>query len=265
MEQIQNSMENLFRSELLVALILAACMVIATAICARVVRRFMIRLLHLGEDKTNLPVSSIFLNIARAVVWILGICIMLSTCFNVDVSAAVTALGIGGIAVSLGCQDTISNLIGGLQLSLMRLIKPGDSIEVGSSKGTVEDITWRHTTIRNADGEEVIIPNSVMSKTALTHLPSINEVTVDILVNANDNSLDEVASLIEAKATEAVEKVAPLTKKPKVTFSEVVEQGFKGSVAFCVADSNKEQQAADVVVRAIAPFARKGGFTLLDN
>ena len=43
------------------------------------------------------------------------------------------ALGIGGIAISLGFQDTLSNLIGGLQVSLLRIIKPGDNIEVGSS------------------------------------------------------------------------------------------------------------------------------------
>ena len=54
---------------------------------------------------------------------------MLSTCYGVDVSAAITALGIGGIAISLGFQDTIANLIGGLQVSLLRIIKPGDNIE----------------------------------------------------------------------------------------------------------------------------------------
>ena len=105
--------------------------------------------------------------------WITGVCIMLSTCFRVDVSAAITALGIGGIAISLGFQDTLSNLIGGLQVSLLRIIKPGDNIEVGSSTGVVKDITWRHTTIRNGAGEEVLIPNSIISKTApvsYTHL-----------------------------------------------------------------------------------------------
>ena len=87
------------------------------------------------------------MNIVRGAVWFLGICIMLSTCFNVNVSAAITALGIGGIAISLGFQDTISNLIGGLQVSLMRIVKPGDNIEVGSSSGVVKDVTWRHTSL----------------------------------------------------------------------------------------------------------------------
>lgn len=47
--------------------------------------------------------------------------VMLSTCFGIDVSAAITALGIGGIAISLGFQDTISNLIGGVQVSCCAL------------------------------------------------------------------------------------------------------------------------------------------------
>ena len=58
---------------------------------------------------------------------------------------------------SLGFQDTLSNLIGGLQVSLLRIIKPGDNIEVGSATGVVKDITWRHTTIRNGAGEEVLL------------------------------------------------------------------------------------------------------------
>ena len=118
---------------------------------------------------------------------------MLSTCFRVDVSAAITALGIGGIAISLGFQDTLSNLIGGLQVSLLRIIKPGDNIEVGSSTGVVKDITWRHTTIRNGAGEEVLIPNSIISKTALTHLPPTNQVSLAIVVTTEGQHLDEVA------------------------------------------------------------------------
>ena len=75
--------------------------------------------------------------------------IILDACFNIDASALITALGVGGIAVSLGFQDTLSNLIGGLQMTFMGIIKPGDNIEVGSEKGVVQDITWRHTTIKD--------------------------------------------------------------------------------------------------------------------
>ncbi|MFR1640652.1 MAG: mechanosensitive ion channel family protein, partial [Eggerthellaceae bacterium] len=177
MEQLEHYIDGIVRIDWLTTALSAVVILAVTAVVARLVRRFMRKMLHFNEEK-NLPSSSIFVNIARGAVWVLGVCVMLSTCYGVDVSAAVTALGIGGIAISLGFQDTISNLIGGLQVSLMRIIKPGDNIEVGSSSGVVKDITWRHTTIRNSKGEEVVIPNSIINKTALVHLPPVNQVKV---------------------------------------------------------------------------------------
>ena len=173
MEQLEHYIQGIVHVDWLTTALAAAVILAVTAVFARLTVRFMRKMLHYNEEK-NLPSSSIFVNIARGAVWLLGVCIMLSTCYGVDVSAAITALGIGGIAISLGFQDTIANLIGGLQVSLLRIIKPGDNIEVGSSSGVVKDITWRHTTIRNSKGEEVVIPNSIINKTALTHLPPTN-------------------------------------------------------------------------------------------
>ena len=255
MSQLEQNIETFVHSDWITTAITAVIILVVTAVCARLVRRFMRRLLHFNEEK-NLPSSSIFVNIARASVWILGVCIMLSTCFDVNVSAAITALGIGGIAISLGFQDTISNLIGGLQVSLMRIIKPGDNIEVGSSTGVVKDITWRHTTIRNGAGEEVLIPNSIISKTALTHLPPTNQVSLAIVVTTEGQHLDEVAEAIERKAGEAAAGIGKVVKQPKLTFSEITAQGYAGSISFSMADSRTTGRAIDAVLRAVAPLTR---------
>ena len=92
--------------------LLKALIIIAiTAVVARALRKLLNKML--SHDGSPLPSSTIFLNIANVIVWVCGLSIMLSTCFNFDLSAAITALGVGGIAISLGCQDTISNLVGG--------------------------------------------------------------------------------------------------------------------------------------------------------
>ena len=64
-------------------------------------------------------------------------------------TAVVAALGVGGIALSLGLQDTLSNLIGGVLITFMRIVTPGDNIQVGAHKGVVQDINWRQTRIKN--------------------------------------------------------------------------------------------------------------------
>ncbi|MDJ1650362.1 MULTISPECIES: mechanosensitive ion channel family protein [Gordonibacter] len=258
MEQLLQHIDSLVRADWINTALSVVIILAVTAVVARLVTRFLRHLLHFNEEK-NLPSSSIFVNIARGTVWVLGVCIMLSTSFNVDVSAAITALGIGGIAISLGFQDTISNLIGGLQVSLMRIVKPGDNIQVGTSTGVVKDVTWRHTTIKNAKGEEVIIPNSIINKTALTHLPPTNQVSVAFVVTADGARLDEVVHAIEHAALEAANSVAKLTKDPTALLTEIDGDGFKGSISFKVADSRTASRAADAVVRAVAPLTRQAG------
>ena len=255
MEQLEHYIQGIVHVDWLTTALAAAVILAVTAVFARLTVRFMRKMLHYNEEK-NLPSSSIFVNIARGAVWLLGVCIMLSTCYGVDVSAAITALGIGGIAISLGFQDTLSNLIGGLQVSLLRIIKPGDNIEVGSSTGVVKDITWRPTTIRNGAGEEVLIPNSIISKTALTHLPPTNQVSLAIVVTTEGQHLDEVAEAIERKAGEAAAGIGKVVKQPKLTFSEITAQGYAGSISFSMADSRTTGRATDAVLRAVAPLTR---------
>lgn len=264
MEDLQNQIDGFVHADWLSTTISVVIILVATAIVSKLVTRFLRHLLHFNEGK-NLPSSSIFVNIARGTIWVLGLCIMLSTCFNVDVSAAVTALGIGGIAISLGFQDTISNLIGGLQVSLLRIVKPGDNIEVGSSTGVVKDIMWRHTTIRNSKGEVVIVPNSIINKTALIHLPPTNQVSLPVIVTTDGACLDEVAQAIERAASQAAGAIGKLTKEPQLSFSEIVESGFKGALVFRMADSRDAAKAGDVVLRAIAPLTRQRSIPAVDE
>lgn len=113
----------------------------------------------------------------RIIVWVIGICCVLSMCFNVNISAMVTGLGVVGIAVSLGFQDTLSNLIGGLTVSVSRTVEPGDNIRMGPSgvTGVVQDVTWRYTSIKDSSGTITNIPNSLMTSTAVCKLSPLNE------------------------------------------------------------------------------------------
>ena len=204
-----------------------------------------------------LPTSSIFINVVRVAVWIIGVSFMLSVCFNVNVSAIVTALGVGGIAVSLGFQDTISNLIGGLTVSVSRIVEPGDNIKLGASgvSGVVRDVTWRHTTIDNPSGTRIIIPNSIMNTTALLKLTPIEYVSIPIEVTDSEQRLTSVAHHMEDAAQKALARVDKIKRGPSVSFSEITANGFKGSISFTLTDESKRTAATDAAIRAIAPYA----------
>ena len=238
----------------------AAVIALATYAVARVAARALRHLLN--HDSNPLPSASIIVNLARACIWLGGASIALDACFGINANAIVTALGVGGIAVSLGFQDTLSNLIGGLQVTFMGIISPGDNIEVGSQTGVVQDITWRHTTIKDSLGQVVVIPNSIISKTALVHLLPANRVAVPFTIarykDGEDGQLDAAGDLdalseqIVAASATAIGRVSPVIDGPRVFFSEIAELGIKGKVIFQVEDAGATSRAADAVVRAIA-------------
>ena len=168
------------------------------------------------------------------------------------------------IRVFCHCQ---ADLIGGLQVTFMGIVKPGDNIEVGSETGVVQDVGWRHTTIRDTLGQTVIIPNSIISTTALVHLLPANRVAVpfaiprhyldEALTGASEwapatDPIDALADSIIAHAREAAGGVSPIIDGPRVFFSEITELGVKGKVIFQIKDATKTSLAADAVVRAIA-------------
>ena len=110
---------------------------------------------------------SIFVNILRVVVWVLAVATVLQPVFGVNPTTLFTALGIGGLAVSLGLKDTIANVIGGFGLMLGHVIQPGDYVSVSGTKGVVKDINWRQTIVRERNGNEMVIPNSILNTASL--------------------------------------------------------------------------------------------------
>ena len=135
-----------------------------------------------------MPNASIFINILRAVVWTLAVGTVLQPVFGINPTTIFTALGIGGLAVSLGMKDTIANIIGGFGLMLGRVIQPGDLVNVAGTDGVVEDINWRQTVVRERNGNIKIIPNSILNTASLEKLNPSNEMLVRVPFTAKAGS-----------------------------------------------------------------------------
>lgn len=111
--------------------------------------------------------SSIVNNIARAAIWAVGLTFVLSA-LGVQVGPLVAALGVTGVAVSLGLQGILANLFNGLQILMTRQFEPGHYIKLQSGdEGEVIDITWRDTQLLTPNGDLVVVPNSVLGTTAM--------------------------------------------------------------------------------------------------
>jgi len=151
----------------------ALMIVIATAFAARVAGR-LIRAYTERED-ARLPSTTIFVNLARGLVWVLGALVLLAS-FGVSITPLITALGVGGLAIGLALQSTLENLFSGIQILVSRQIQPGDFVELESGeRGWVEDVSWRNTTIKLFSNDLVIVPNAIIGKSRVTNFTTTDE------------------------------------------------------------------------------------------
>jgi len=118
-----------------------------------------------GRGEQLDPVLLLGLRIAQIFVIALGVSILFSH-FGINFSALITALGIGGLALSLAAQDTLADAISGFIILADQPYRIGDRIEIQGEGtwGDVVEIGIRTTRIRTRDNRMVIVPNSIISK-----------------------------------------------------------------------------------------------------
>ncbi len=83
---------------------------------------------------------------------------------GLNVTTTLAGLGIGGLAIALGAQKTLENLIGGISLLLDRAVRVGDFCKIGDQVGTVVDIGLRSLKLRTLDQNLLVVPNGVLAQ-----------------------------------------------------------------------------------------------------
>lgn len=151
-----------------------------------------------------LPSLTLFATLAKLLVFIVGILITLQY-LGISITPLLTALGVGGLAVALALQDTLSNIFAGIHILLSKQIKPGDYIKLDSGEeGFVTDISWRNTSICTISNNMVLVPNSRLSAAIVTNyeLPG-HEMSVLVNVGVSYASdLEQVEQIVAATASE---------------------------------------------------------------
>lgn len=116
-----------------------------------------------GFEKT----PKLIIRIVNITIYLIALLIILGH-FNIEITPIVAGLGLGGLAVGLALQSTLSNFFAGLHIISDRPINVGDFIELeGGLSGFVEDIGWRSTRIKTLPNNIVIIPNSKLSESII--------------------------------------------------------------------------------------------------
>ena len=131
---------------------------------------------------------------------------------NISISPLIAGLGIGGLAVALALQPTLSNFFAGTYLFSDKVVSPGDFIELENGLlGYVSEIGWRSTRIRTPFNNMVIIPNSRLADSILTNYygPSME---IGVIVECGVSYSSDMSN-VETLALEVAKEV--ITELPE--------------------------------------------------
>jgi len=93
--------------------------------------------------------------------------VVFNNVLNWNLTAALAGLGIGGLAIGLGAQKTLENMMGGISILVDRAVLVGDACKIGDQRGIVEDIGLRSTKLRTEERTLVSIPNGTVATAIL--------------------------------------------------------------------------------------------------
>jgi small-conductance mechanosensitive channel len=148
---------------------------------------------------------------------IIGVMWLLKVVFDVSLTPVLTTLGVGGLAVALALQDTLSNLFAGFYVSISGLVHIGDYIRLNSGEeGYITDINWRCTTMRTRFNNLVVIPNNKLGQAIFTNyfLPD-GRIMMFILCGVGaDADLDRVEKLLMEEAVAGAAGIASVLADP---------------------------------------------------
>lgn len=164
-----------------------------------------------------LPITTLTQNLAQIGVVILGILVLLSG-LDIAITPYLTALGVGGLAVALALQDTLSNLFAGFYVAVSGHVRLGDYIRLSSGEeGYVADITWRSTTVRALANNLIVVPNAKLGQAIVTnfHLPDKRMSCLVQVSVAYDSDPDHIERVLVEECLEAARTLPGLLVEPE--------------------------------------------------
>jgi small-conductance mechanosensitive channel len=148
-----------------------AVMVAAIVILSFGLTRLMLRVVddRVGTKPEYLPLGPP-IKMAIKIAYLPLVGLMVLQTLHVEILPLLTTLGVASLAVALALQDTLANVIAGIQLVIDQPIRAGDFVELDADKrGTVHEIGLRSTKIRTLENNMIIVPNYVLATSIVTN------------------------------------------------------------------------------------------------
>lgn len=220
---------------------------------------------HTQKNSDSMPKTSLLNNIVNIIVYAMGVLVVLQY-YGISIAPIVTALGVGGMAVALGLQETLANIFSGLHLILSKQLRLGDYIRLSTGEeGRVTDITWRFTTILSGSGNVIVVPNQKIASAILTNysMPK-QDISISIPVGVSYTSdLDEVERVTLEVAHEVMQRVeTKIEIEPSVRFHTFAESSIDFNVTLHSSDFANQFLLKHEFIKALTKRYRQEGIEI---
>lgn len=180
---------------------------------------------YMRRRKVRPSLAQLVQRVTTTMIFAIGLLVLLQY-FGITITPMLAGLGIGGLAIALALQPTLSNFFAGAQLVFDRTFRIGDYIELDSGeRGFVKHVGWRSTRVHTLYNNVLIVPNSRLIETIVTnyHGP---DMTMAVMVEAGVSYSSDLAQVEQVALAAAREIVAELpeavkTYDPFFAFDEV--------------------------------------------
>lgn len=166
--------------------------------------------------------------------WILGAVFLLGN-LGYDITAIVTGLGIGGIAIALAAQNILGDLFNYFVIFFDRPFEVGDAIRVDDKNGVVEQIGIKTTRIRSATGEELVISNTNLTASRIHNFRRLEDRRVTLTLGLTYGTPAERLRAVPAIVAQAVAGRAK-ARLERVTFRNYGPSSLDFEVVYVVSE-----------------------------
>ena len=181
-----------------------------------------------GNDTT----INFFSKVLKALIYILSGFVLITE-LGYNLGGLATGLGISSVVIALAAQDVAKSFLAGISIISDRPFEIGDYIKVGDYAGTVEDITFRTTRIRNVDNQVVVLPNSVLTSSNIINVSKMHKRRYNLLLTLELNTPIEKVKTFVDNIREILKNNKDVENDTmKIFFSTISESGIDVSIDF---------------------------------
>ena len=194
------------------------------------------------------------------VVYLIAVMIMLSQ-FEIQIGPLLAGLGVAGLAIAFGLQETMANLFAALFLVLDKSINVGDWIQLeDGTKAYIEDISWRSVRIRTIGGNTVIVPNNkfVGQNISSYDYPTKSFYTSVRVGVAYDTDLEKA----EYVALQSAEEIKDADNNPIIRFKEFNDSSIDFIVILRVDEVRDEGRVKHALIKQIKKDFEEAGIEI---